>query len=728
MKSTYYSIIAILMLSAFTASAKLKDTVQLKEVHIKGVKTITGMGHLDEVHDNIIYSGQKNEVLIADSLDANLAQDNPRQVLGRVPGSNYSETEGNGFPSNGIGFRGLNPTQSIETNTRQNGYNIAGDIYGYPESYYLTPLEAIERIEVVRGASALQFGPQFGGVVNYITKSAPADKKFEDDLDVTTGSYGLYDVFNSLGGTINKWSYFGFIKAEYAEGQRANSEAKEITGFGRVEYKASVKFKVGLEYSLLRNMLHMPGGLSDAQFNADPQQSYRSRNWLITPWNIMALTAEWKATEHTTITLKSAQNISSRTLVWRNEDGGPETLDTIVPGTNTFINREVEHEYFNSNTTEIRSLTQYEIGNREQSLAAGIRLFDGWMKRQEGGLGSTGTNADFTNYADYNEYEKDLDFRTYNFAPFVENTFHVGEHLSITPGARFEYIGTSATGHVTDTSGAILNINSSKSRYIFLGGIALQYATSRTTNIYGNITQAYTPISYSFLYPMGLNINTRIDPNLKDVNGYNADLGFRGRIKRYLTFDVSAFYMAHRNNIAIETGFSNGMTTYYETNVGDAIHKGVECYAELDLVKMLMQGKHAGSFSFFNSLAWDNAKYVNGIYAGNTAEYAPALIDRFGMTGKYKRLSATLLFSHTSKQFSDANNTVFDPNAGSGVIPAYSIIDLAATYKMKALTLKFGVNNLANTNYFTFRTTEYPGPGIIPSMGRSMYFGVGMNF
>ena len=32
-----------------------------------------------------------------------------------------------------------------------------------------------------------------------------------------------------------------------------------------------------------------------------------------------------------------------------------------------------------------------------------------------------------------------------------------------------------------------------------------------------------------------------IDPNLKDATGYNADLGYRGRIKSYLYFDVSLF-------------------------------------------------------------------------------------------------------------------------------------------------------------------------------------------
>ncbi len=40
------------------------------------------------------------------------------------------------------------------------------------------------------------------------------------------------------------------------------------------------------------------------------------------------------------------------------------------------------------------------------------------------------------------------------------------------------------------------------------------------------------------------------------------------------------------------------------------------------------------------------------------------------------------------------------------------------------MELSFGVNNLANARYFTKRTGEYPGPGILPDMGRRMYVGL----
>ncbi len=687
------------------------------------------MGHLDEVHDGVIYSGQKNEVLILDSMDANTAQDNPRQVLGRVPGSNYSETEGSGFPSNGIGFRGLNPTQSIETNTRQNGYNIAGDIYGYPESYYLTPLEATERVEIIRGASSLQFGPQFGGVVNYIVKGAPEDKKFEFNTEQTGGSYGLMNTFNSVGGTVGKWNYYAFLKYDYDNGWRANSQMQQVAGFAKVEYRANDRFKIGLEYSLLRNMLHMPGGLDDAEFNQNPDQSFRARNWLVTPWNIAALTSTYKISEKTSLTLKSAFNASSRSIVWRNEDGGPEASDNIIDSLGSYVPREVEHEYFKSSTTEVRLLSNYNIANHEQTLAAGVRIFDGWMKRQEGGTGSTGIDANFTNYNPDNAYDNDLDFTTLNIAPFIENTFHIGNRLSITPGFRFEYIKSTATGHVTDDGGNIIPVNESKPRNIPLAGIAFQYKTSGTTNIYANITQAYTPISYSFLYPLGLDINAAIDPKLKDVNGYNADLGWRGNIKTWFTFDVSGFFMAHNNNIALETITSGTDTSYYETNVGNAYHIGIESYEELNIVKLFTKHSRIGSISFFNSFSYDHATYVTGYFKGNEAEYAPKTIERFGITYALKGFSTTFLFSNTAKSFSDANNTsTISADAEVGVIPSYTVMDWAASLKIKNYNIKAGVNNLADAHYFTFRTIEYPGPGIIPSIGRTFYIGFGARF
>jgi Fe(3+) dicitrate transport protein len=40
-------------------------------------------------------------------------------------------------------------------------------------------------------------------------------------------------------------------------------------------------------------MMQQPGGLTDAQFDENPRQSVRSRNWF-TPWNVFSLNFDTK--------------------------------------------------------------------------------------------------------------------------------------------------------------------------------------------------------------------------------------------------------------------------------------------------------------------------------------------------------------------------------------------------------------------------------------------------
>ncbi len=698
----------------------------LNEVEITGIKTITGMGYLGEVHDGIIFSGKKTEVLILDSLDANTAQNNPRQVLGRVPGANYSETEGSGFPSNGIGFRGLNPTQSIETNTRQNGNNITGDLYGYPESYYLPSLEAVERIEVIRGASSLQHGAQFGGVINYIMKKGSTTKPIEFSTQLTGGSFGFFNSFNSVGGQVGKFNYYAYAQVQTTQGWRPNSDYRKLTGFAKVEYQTTDKIKIGLEYSILRNYLHMPGGFSDSLLALGNQKSYRARNWLQSPWNILTATLDWKLSAQTSINVKSTFNSSARDLVWRNEDGGPNAVDAIDPITNQYSNRESQHEGFQSNTTEVRMLANYVLGRTRNTVATGVRFFNGKMKRQGGGKGTTGSDFDLSLVEP--GYEYDLDFTTTNIAPFIENTFRLSDRLSVTPGLRYEYINSTIKGfNPSDDGNGVVYSDRSKNRNIFLAGVGAQFIITTTTNIYANYSQAYRPLDYSSLTPFGTIAS--IDKNLKDSDGNNADFGFRGSVKNFLNFDVGGFYLQYNNRVGlIEKIDANGNQFPFRTNVANSVHKGLETYVEFNPIKAFTDNKK-WSFSFFNSLAIIDAKYTSGEFDGKYVEYAPTSINRFGTNLVIGKFSTTFLISSTAKSYSDAGNSEKpSADAVAGVIPAYTVLDWSGTIKIKNYNLKFGVNNLADQNYFTKRTDEYPGPGIIPSIGRSFYIGVGVKF
>ena len=718
--------IAAIWVVPFTVLAQKADTSKvhiLKEVTVEGFKTVRGTGHMPEAKEGIIYAGKKNEVIIVDSLDANKAINNTRQILGRIPGLNIVETETGGFTANGIATRGLNPIQSIEMNTRQNGYNISADVFGYNEAYYIPPMEAVNRIEMVRGAASLQFGSQFGGLVNYVINDAPANKPFVFITSQTIGSFGLYNSFYSIGGTVGKLNYYSYLQYRYIDGYRPNSQQWQFSGFGKLQYKASDKLSAGIEYSLLRNQLKMPGGLTDSLFAVNSRISTRTRNWLKSPWNIISANINYNISENSKLNVKTTYLFSSRSLVWRNEDGGPAAVDEIDPVTHTYEHREVGIEKMHNITTELRYSQNYLLAKNKSTLAVGLRYAYAWFKRQGGGEGTTGSDFDLsiTGNWGYN-----LDFTTSNFAPFIENIFKISNRFSVTPGFRFEYLKSTAKGYKTEDTVRLIT-NENRTRTFPLFGIGFEYKASGSTNIYSNVSQAYRPIDYSQLEPFGT--SSKIDPNLKDANGFNADFGYRGTIKNFLNFDIGVFYLAYNNRIGVlvKTNPLTGAQYSVRTNIANSIHKGIESYIEFNLLKYL-NAKSTYGLSIFNSFAYIDAKYTNGEFKGNRVEAAAKTINRVGLIFNNRHFSTTFQVNAVGDAYGDASNEKTSQDPVAGYIPAYTVLDFSSTYRIKNYTIKLGINNLLDKAYFTRRTDEYPGPGIIPSSGRGFYAGVTANF
>ena len=695
----------------------------LPGITITGYKTVNGVGHLPEIKNGIIYAGKKNEIILVDSLDANKAINNTRQILGRIPGLNIVETESSGFTANGIATRGLNPTQSIEMNTRQNGYNISADVYGYNEAYYIPPMEAVSRIEMVRGAASLQFGSQFGGLVNYVIKDAPINKPFEFTISQTMGSFGMFNTFNSVGGTYKKVSYYAFLQYRNMDGYRPNSQQWQLSGFGKLGYKPTDKLNIGIEYSLLRNQLKMPGGLTDSLFSANPRASTRTRNWLKSPWNIITAYANFTPSENTIISLKTSYLFSNRSLVWRNEDGGASALDEIDPATNAFEPREVGKENIHNATTELRISHNYTLGKQQSSIAGGVRFSHSWFTKQGGGEGTTNSDFDLSISGDWGY---NLNFTTTNIAPFVENIFRLGSKFTITPGVRFEYLKSTANGYKIEDN-IKLSPDKSRNRYFVLAGLGIEYKPTANTGVYANFSQAYRPIEYSQLEPFG--ITSRIDSNLKDAIGFNADLGYRGTVKNYLNFDMGVFYMAYNNRIGVvlQQDPLTGNDYSFRTNIANSVHKGIESYIELNILKAINQTSIYG-LSIFNSFAYIDARYTSGEFKDKRVEAAAKTINRVGLILSNKHFSSTFQVNTVGDAYGDASNVATSDDPIAGYIPAYTVLDLSATYKIKNFALKIGANNLTGKSYFTRRTDEYPGPGIIPSVGRSYYAGVTATF
>ncbi len=719
------------LLTAANAIAQAPEKKQLDTLHLNYLPEITVVGRgsksdyqqMPEIVGTNIYAGKKSSLIVLDNVQGNVVTNTMRQVLAKVPGIHIWESDPSGIQI-GIAARGLSPNRSWEFNVRQNGYDIAADPFGYPEAYYNPQLQAVQRIEIVRGQGSLQYGPQFGGLVNYILRNgSEINKKFEVETQQTIGSNALFNSYNAIGGKTKKVNYYSFFDHRNGNGWRENSKYFTNAGFGTITYNFTPKLSLTAEVMHSHIRSQQSGGLTDSLFNINAKESFRSRNWFDITWTNPAITVTNKMSEKARWTTKLFATIGDRNSVGFTPS--ITTKDSINSLTGEYNNRVLNLDQYRNFGLESRIITDYLLGKMNNTLSGGIRFYTGITHRKADGKGTTGTGYDMTVIGNY---PRDINFKSRNAAAFIENIFRLTPKLILIPGLRFEWLEGSASGRNGFTSGGVGIIlqNIKRSRNFLLAGIGAEYHVTKGTEIYANISEAYRPIQFANLQaPPTTDL---IDPNLKDAKGYNADLGYRGKVSNFLQFDISSFYLEYNNRVGTIT--PAGATYRLVTNVGNSTSKGLEGYAEVNIIKALSESKNT-DFILFGSYSYTDAKYSadhkDAATKGKRVENAPENIFRGGMSFGYKNFLLTGQLSYVGKTFSDANNTVQSvANGQTGLIPAYSITDVTAKYKFsKNLNIKGGINNLFDERYFTRRAAGYPGPGLLPGDARNFFITIG---
>jgi Fe(3+) dicitrate transport protein len=693
-------------------------TVVLDEVTVRRMKDDLASGKLDDLVGTSIYAGKKTEVVYLKNLNANLATNNTRQIYARIAGLNIWEYDRGGLQL-GIGGRGLSPNRSSNFNVRQNGYDISADALGYPESYYTPSSEALDRIEIIRGAASLQYGPQFGGLVNFVMKEGPKDKPIEATLRQTVGSFGFFNSFNSLGGTVakGKLNYYTFYQYKRGDDWRPNSHYDQHNGYLHLAYQVNDKLKLTGEYTGMKYLAQQPGGLTDAQFNEDPSVSVRARNWFQVDWNLISLNLDYRFNNRTKL------NLRNYTL-----QGGREALGVLsyINRPDFGGNRDYLSDRYSNFGSELRLIHQYKMLKRQTgTLLVGARVYKGLTDRKQGDA-SDGTGADF-NFTGTEPSKSSFRFPGSNTALFAENIFRINKHWSITPGVRFEHINTKAEGYYYKQNIFIANDKvmelKENPRSFLLMGIGSSWKFGNGTELYANTSQNYRSINFNDIRVV--NANARVDPALKDETGYNIDAGFRGNYKGWLYTDISAFYLRYNGRIgSIFTRDTDFMTYRLRTNVADSRNIGLEVLVEGDVLKAISRGSSKYRLNLYGNLSLIDARYEdtkNTAISGKLVENVPPVLFRSGLSFGTSRFNVTYQYSYQAKQYSDATNTEMTPTAVDGAIPAFNVMDLSLSYNWRRFTLFTGVNNLADRKYFTRRADGYPGPGIIPADKRNVY-------
>lgn len=725
-------IAALILTGIFIDSHAQKNENARDSIAAHSLDSVTVIGSLKQatkplpvIQGVYIFGGKKSEVINMTQLPADITNKTGRQVFAKVPGIFVYDMDGAGNQVN-IAARGLDPHRGWEFNIRKDGIITNSDMYGYPASHYSMPLESIERIELVRGTGSLQYGAQFGGMLNYVTKQGDTTRPFSFESINTTGSFNLLSTYNAISGKVGKLKYYGYFYKKTRDGYRDNehtdSEAEAII----LEYEPTERLSIRAEWTRSKYRYRIPGGMNDSMFYADPTQATRARNYFSPDIHVPSVSLNWQIAAQTKLQITSSAVLGKRNSV--TYDKPTNVRDTINTATMNYNNRQVDIDRFNSYTTEVRLLQGYSLGGQTSTIAAGVQYMNNDLHRTQLGKGTIGSDYDLTLVDPV--WGRDVHLKTHNIALFFENKFQLLDNLFVNAGARVEMGKTEMSGKITYLPDNVIPVSIKHEFPLF--GINLSYIPKEDIEIYAGWSQAYHPMLFKDLIPSSL--FEKVDPDIEDARGYNAEAGFRGSWK-FLRWDISGFLLQYNNRFGTlaETDNSGNFFTY-RTNIGNSLTKGAEIFLQADWAL----GSNAG-LSIFTSTAFIHARYTDAVVKsgnsnidsrGNKVESAPDIITRNGATLRFNRLSLSTLYSYTGETFADPLNTVQPPasTGAVGLVPSYGILDVNASFRITGnLQAKLNINNLTDKQYFTKRPTFYPGPGVWPSEGRSFTVSLGLH-
>lgn len=702
-------------LSEIVISAKRKEVFLLKR--------------MEDFEQTEIYAGKKNEVILVEQSMGNLASNNSRQIYNQIPGLNIYQNDDAGLQLN-VGGRGLDPNRTSNFNTRQNGYDISADVLGYPESYYTPPAEGLEAIQIIRGAASLQYGTQFGGLINFKLKTPDPLKPFTLKTRNTVGSNSLLTNFSMVSGSIKEFKYLGFVNLKKGDGFRPNSQFNSSNIFIQFGYEVSEDTSLTAELTYLDYLSQQGGGLSDRMFDENAFQSNRSRNWFGLSWLLYNVKFQHTFNSNSNFSLNLFGLDAQRNAIGFRSN----RVNQVDPGQE----RDLIKGDFKNIGVELRWLSRYKLGGVNSVFLIGSKYYNSNNTSQQG-PGSANSDADFRfrqdEFPNYNQ-QSVYSYPNQNLALFSENIFYAHPKLSFTPGVRFEFIETAALGEYkkinTDAAGnVILNktvpTSENRRRNFALFGLGIEYKPTPKMEFYGNISQNYRSVTFtdiSIVNPAYI-----INPNISDEKGFTTDFGVRGRFKKTFSFDANLFRIYYNNRIGfIQKKFNDGSVKSERGNVGDAVLYGVESLLDINLKELLTLVNENFNINYFVNFSLIDSEYTSSITPGITGkkvEFVPKVNLKTGLKVGYKNYSLNLQYSYLSDQFSDSTNALSGNLSGViGLIPAYNVLDLSSSVSRGRFRFELGVNNVSNEIYFTRRATGYPGPGIIPSPNRNVYLTV----
>jgi len=594
-----------------------------------------------------------------------------REVLNRIPGVNAPENNGTGSHDMALNFgiRGLNPRLAARSTVLMDGIPVPFAPYGQPQlSFAPISMGNMDAVDVVRGGGAVRYGPQnVGGIVNFVTRAIPDEPTVKAGFQTQTSPSSTHDGFktsaNLLAGGTNDNGLGGALLYSGTRGgdwrEHSDTQIDDLILKGKLKLDEANSLHAMAQY--YEGEAQMPGGLSVADYDADPYQSTRLQDKF---WG-------------------------RRTMFNFGYDYQEDARQFSV---NSFFTKTLRSGYLDQGSFVSLSPREYWVRGLETRFSQGFALGQSWHEVGVGHryISEAGHELRYREPISANQLpttasrnDRDTRGSTEAHALFLEDRIDIGQ-WTITPGIRYEMIDSEQSNKL------------SGQRYqgdynTALPALNVMYHLTESWNLYANTEGSFGSVQYSQMP------NRVTSGEVKPEKARTWELGTRYD-DGVLQAEIGAFLINFDNQ------YESNQTNDSVIARGETRHQGIETS-----VKYALEGLSPAlaGFDVYATYAFVDAKIrEDGPNKGNRVPFSSRHKGTLGVGYTEGPWQLNLDSTFQSDQFADNANTSAESADGSnGHIPGYMLFSSRAAYdfgpQLSNLNVAVGVKNIFNHQYFT---------------------------
>jgi Fe(3+) dicitrate transport protein len=676
-----YSLLSFSVISAIHAQAANQD--ELAPMVVKG--SVIGTSVEADVKN---YPGSRT-VLSATHIKET-ASNSIDQALQKVPGIKVQDETGTGVLPN-ISVRGLSASRSGQAQFLMDGIPLTLAPYGHTgQSIFPATLANIDRIDIVRGGAAVQYGPNnVGGVINLVTKPIPTDWETEISNKITkfeVNNSPLNDIYLRTGGWLND-TFAMQLEGDFLKGEsfREHSDTDVKNFQVKTDWLISDTQELQAFLQRYKADTQMPGALSPSDYETNRNQSnrpYDQYEGKSTRWHLKYLQdLDWNNTAQ--FELLTFGHHSERNFQWGYSSTAAFWSDP------------------SEDSTHIRtSPRKFKVYGIEPKLS--FSLGDPDSVTQNWIIGSRYTNEDISYQLTQTQISsgttttpRDWHMDTDARATYASNEIGLlNQTLTITPGLRYEMVRMDFQDIGNETS-QDNDVNE------LLPGLTIAYQLTDNWVGYANTQKSLRTPQISSVRGNGEKGNEL---------AWNYELGGRFTQGKN-SFNLSLYRIDFKDQLQW-----NSSDQTFE-NVGKTLHQGIE-----------VSGRYAPEsiedLSLGMNYTYLDATYRQGSNQGKRIRYTSKNQLVWDATYELAGYASTLSGYYFSDAYADTANTEQEDSSGStGKLPGYTVWnfnigkDLYQSQE-SVLRLNLAVNNLFDRDYY-FRGIDTSPVGRYPAPGRS---------